>query len=84
VHSHVLSVKVLNEICIFISFFYKMLFILEYVSGFTFILQRFLYYCVLGLRSEVIKVKHFSWPRFVGVYIVETSTSYWYVFKSQL
>lgn len=59
------------------------MFILEYVSGFTFILQQFLSYYILGLRSTVIKVKHFSSPRFVGVYIVESSTSYWYVFRSQ-
>jgi hypothetical protein len=50
-----------------------MLFILECVSGFKFILQQFLSYYVLGLRSSVIKVKHFSYPRFVGVYIIETS-----------
>lgn len=59
------------------------MFILEYVSGFTFILQQFLSYYILGLRSTVIKVKHFSYPRFVGVCIVETSTSYWHVFRSQ-
>jgi len=67
-------VKVLSEICILYNF-YKM-FILECVSGFTFILRYFLLYFILGLRSTFIKVKQFSCPIFVGMCIVETTSLY--------
>jgi len=34
-------------------------------------------------KHSLLRCKHFSCPRVVGVYTVETTTSYYYVYRSQ-